>query len=190
MRVMKCIRYIFFICLFCLFAHGSLHAQKIALKIDAAKAALWMPNLGAEFSVGDKFSFDVSVFGSYKIWGKNYKILAVQPEFRWWLSGRQMTRAYVGVSAIGAHYNLQYSDFWHKGDLIGGGLTFGYAWFLSARWSMEAYAGFGAVVYKENRYKDVKTYEDFNPNKDEFGNTSGYLLVPTKLGFSISYILR
>lgn len=169
---------------------ASLRAQKIALKIDAAKAALWMPNLGAEFSVGDSYSFDVSVFGAYKVWSQNYKFLAIQPEFRWWMSGRQMARAYMGVSALGAHYNLDYSGFSHKGDLIGGGLTFGYAWFLSARWSMEAYAGFGAAYYKENRFRNAKVYEDFNPNKKEYGNASGYLLIPAKLGFSFSYILR
>ena len=167
-----------------------LYAQKIALKIDAAKAMMWMPNMGLEFAVGERYSFDISAFGTYKVWGKDWTIVCIQPEFRWWLSGRQMARAYVGVAAIGAHYDIDFSGFGHKGDCVGGGLTMGYTWLLSARWSVEAYAGFGAVAYKENRFKNKDICEEFNPNKKDFGNASGYLLVPTKIGVSFSYILK
>ncbi|MDO4496326.1 MAG: DUF3575 domain-containing protein [Bacteroidales bacterium] len=167
-----------------------LYAQKVAIKMDAAKASMWMPNLGAEFAIGDSYSFDVSVFGSNKIWNQDWKMFAVQPEFRWWISGRQMARFYVGVTAIAMHYNIDYSKYEHKGDLAGGGLTFGYSWYISPRWSVEAYGGFGAIAYKENRYKNRKIYEDYNPEKKEYGNASGCMLVPAKLGVSFSYILK
>lgn len=166
-------------------------AQRLAVKTDPLRWALMMPNIGGEVSVGDRWSIDLSVSGTQKpYWSQDAKIFCLQPELRYWLSGRQMSRFYVGAAAMWSRYDMKFEGKMHEGDAYGGGITFGYSWFLSTRWSLEAYGGFGIFGYREKRYRPTDAYGDISDVYQDFNNTSGYKMMPAKLGVSFSYIIR
>lgn len=189
LRYKKIYSHLYFFLLF-LFGTASAHAQNLAIKTDVVKLGMMMPNIGAEMAIGNKFSLDVSIQTAFKPWGQDMKCYGILPEFRYWISGRQMARAYVGVSAMYAHYDMYWDKFMHKGDAAGAGITVGYTWYLGLRWRVEAYTGFGIVGFTENRFAKEDAEEDLGIFKQNNGNNSGYKILPAKLGASISYILR
>ena len=118
---------------------AGLKAQLLALKTDALWDGLMTPNLGMEIVTGNKTSFGLSVFGNYKPWGMDMKMVGAIPEFRYWFGGRPMMREFIGVAALGTSYDITWGSETYKGDAWGGGLTFGYAFFLSPHWNIECY---------------------------------------------------
>ena len=80
---------------------AGLKAQLLALKTDALWDGLMTPNLGMEIVTGNKTSFGLSVFGNYKPWGMDMKMVGAIPEFRYWFGGRPMMREFIGVAALG-----------------------------------------------------------------------------------------
>lgn len=177
---------ILFIALFCPMAKG----QLLAVKTDALKWAVVTPNIGLELVTTAKTTLDLSVFGNYKPWGKDVKMMAVQPELRYWFNGRPMVREYVGVSLLGTTYDITWGKHIYQGDAIGGGLTFGYVFDIGRRWNIEFYGGFGAFAYFQKEYYITDHYEDYENGGGSKNNSTGYTLLPTKLGVSVSYILK
>ena len=131
---------------------AGLKAQLLALKTDALWDGLMTPNLGMEIVTGNKTSFGLSVFGNYKPWGMDMKMVGAIPEFRYWFGGRPMMREFIGVAALGTSYDITWGSETYKGDAWGGGLTFGYAFFLSPHWNIECYGSVGAVYYDHKHY--------------------------------------
>ncbi len=172
--------------IFCILFLGSsgLYAQLLAVKTDAFMDCAMTPNLNLELVTGEKTSINATVFGNYKPWGTDMKIIGGMPELRYWFNGRPLTREFIGLSGIAAVYDITWSGERYKGDALGVGLTFGYAFYLSRRWSVECHGGFGAVLYSQTR-----SYIKDNYSVD-YHNARGYSLLPYKLGVSIVYILK
>ena len=80
------------------------------------------------------------------------KMVGAIPEFRYWFGGRPMMREFIGVAALGTSYDITWGSETYKGDAWGGGLTFGYAFFLSPHWNIECYGSVGAVYYDHKHY--------------------------------------
>lgn len=57
-------------------------AQQVAVKTNALMWGLMSPNLGCELVTGERTSVELSVFGNYKPFGKDMKMIGVQPEYR------------------------------------------------------------------------------------------------------------
>ena len=165
-------------------------AQMLAVKTDALKWGLMSPNLCVELVTSAKTSLDLSVFGNYKPWGKDVKMLALQPEFRYWFNGRPMVREYVGVSLLATTYDITWGRHIYQGDAVGAGLTFGYVLDVGKRWNIEFYGGFGAFAYFQKQYYVNDNYEDYESGGGSKNNSDGYTLLPTKIGVSVSYILK
>ena len=110
---------------------AGLKAQLLVLKTDALWNGLMTPNLSMEIVTGNKTTFGLSVFGNYKPWGMDMKMAGAIPEFRYWFGGRPMMREFIGVAALGTSYDITWGSETYKGDAGGGGLTFGYTFFLS-----------------------------------------------------------
>ena len=66
----------------------------------------------------------------------------------------------------------------------GGGLTFGYAFFLSPHWNIECYGSVGAVYYDHKHY-----YRDDHYSENR-RTAHGYAFIPFKLGVSFAYIIK
>lgn len=177
--------------LLCMTALTTVKAQRVAFKTDALKLALSMPNLGVELALGDRYSIDLTLTTTVKPYlQKDAKMFIIQPELRYWLSGRQMARTYIGVGANVLSYKFKYDGQYHDGYGAGAGITIGYSWLISSRWSIEAYAGFGLLAYQEKRYLPTDTKEDIETVYKNYSNANGYKMMPSKIGVAISYILR
>ena len=148
-------------------------------------------SLGAEVKTGERYSFDLSV--SYNPWefnvNRNWKHILVQPEIRYWLC-EPFNGHFFGLHGLYAHYNLSglpFSDYMKnsrlQGDLYGVGLSYGYQWSLSKRWSIEGSFGVGYVHASYDRYA-CKTCRDY------IGSESKNYFAPTKASLSLIYFIK
>lgn len=175
---------------FLLSAFG-VRAQMLAVGTDVLMDALMVPNIGAEMVVGERSVVGFHAFGGYKPWGQQMKCMGVQPEYRWFFSGRPMYRFFVGAGALATGYDITWSGKVYNGNAAGLGLTFGYVLPLSKRVNMDFHAGFGAIYYRQKEYFEGDYYdEDYSSNGVIRINAKGYSLLPTRIGVSLTYILK
>ena len=147
--------------------------QLMAVNTDAALLLTQTYNAGIEVTIGQRTTLGASVLGNYHPWvHKDMRLVALQPEWRYYFSGRPMLYNFFGVSLLVANYDFDWKDENHHGDAAGAGLTFGYVLPLSERLNIDFHAGVGWVFYHEE------------------GEGVGSMIMPTKLGISLSYILR
>lgn len=184
------LRYILSFILLLAGAQHTIVAQQVAIKGNALMYAVGMPNLDFEFVVGDHSSMDLSVFGGYKPYGTDVKLIGLQPEYRYWFNGRPMVREYIGIAVLGATYDIQWKKNIYKGDAVGAGITMGYSMPLGKRCNVEFYGGFGAVYFQQKQYYKSDNFKDYVRNGLGKANAHGYKLLPIKLGVSFSYIIK
>lgn len=148
-------------------------------------------SLGTEFKIGKRYSFDLSM--SYNPWefdvSRNMKHILVQPEIRYWLC-EPFNGSFWGLHTLYSHYNLSglpFSSYMKdnrlQGDLYGIGLSYGYQWSLSNRWSLEGNLGVGYVHASYDQYACKNC-------KDYIGQKTKNYFSPTKLSLSIVYFIK
>ena len=167
------------------------HGQAISVNTDVVMAALQTYNIGAEMTIGNRSTLGLSVFTNNKpYWNKEAKAIGVQPEYRYYFGGRPMYHHFVGVSALAMDYAAKWKNTRHDGFAVGAGLTFGYVVALSNRWTIDAHAGVGMIIFHEKKitdgFPDLKTTVG-SVARDGF---KGSILAPTKIGITLSYIIR
>ena len=178
----------------------ALKAQKVSIKNNLAYTAItFTPNLGVEVSLGEKYS--INIHTSYNPWNykghsSNNKKLAhwvIQPEFRYWF--KQATEGhYMGIHGLFSRYNISQrklnilfgnhsEDYRFDGNANGAGLTYGYQWNLSKRWSLETNLGIGFLYMNYDKYDARKCGKWIETkNKTYVG--------PTKIGVHLIYKLN
>lgn len=184
---MKQLVSILFLSLFCTVR---MQAQQLAVGTDLMLDLLQTPNIGAEMVVGERATIGLNVFGNYKPWGKDMKMLGVQPEVRYWFGGRPMHKYFVGVGAIGASYDITWKGKIYDGTALGAGITFGYVFNITNRLNIDAHAGFGIISYKHKEYHQYDNYYDYTHGGVIETNATGNYLLPTRIGVSLTYILK
>lgn len=166
-------------------------AQMIAANIDALWLATLSPSVGLEMVVGERSTVGIHALLVSKPFGNNIKLLAIQPEYRYYFSGRPMYREFIGIGAIGGTHDIEWKGKIYDGTNFGLGLTFGYVLPIGKRLNVDFHAGFGAVYYN---HKEYFTGDQYDADSEEDGlqrtNASGYYLMPTRLGISLTYILK
>lgn len=158
------------ICVLLFFAGlSAAHAQKVALKTNLLYDATATLNLGVEGRLSHRWTLDVSA--NWNPWtfsdNKKWKQLVVQPEVRYWLC-EAFNGHFLGAHALGGIYNMgnlntgfkllgtdfgQLKDYRYEGWMAGVGLTYGYQWLLSRRWSVEAAIGLGYVYTEADKFE-------------------------------------
>lgn len=173
----------------CLMLLTSFHAeaQRFAIKTNALSFVAGTPSLGIEGVIGERTSIELSFMGHYKPYGYNSKLILCQPELRYWISGRPLTRAFVGVTAAAVRYNTNFKQYNYDGYSLVAGVTGGYAFMLGRRWNLELTAGVGVAGFIHNR-SNIRDNQYIDKDIDRY-NSWGYKLVPVKLGVSFSYII-
>lgn len=166
------------------------YGQQIAIKSNGLYWLATTPNVGFELVTGEQTSLDLSLAMTSKVWANDCKMVVLQPEWRYWFNGRPMVREYIGIAALGANYDITWGNHTYDGDAFGAGVTMGYALPLGKRLNIEFYVGFGAVYFRQKQYYVDDNYSDFIENEALQVNSSGYKLIPIKLGVSISYIIK
>lgn len=177
-----------------------LHAQvqqnetylpKFAIKTNALYLATTTPNLGIEFALAKKLTLDVS--GNYNPWkfsdNRQIKHWLVQPELRYWLCER-FNGSFLGIHGLYGDLDFNNLDvlgldrYRYDGPFYGGGISYGYQWIISKRWSMEATIGLGFIRFDYDKYApNSEGGEKIEHEKWDFYG-------PTKLGLSFIYVFK
>lgn len=165
-------------------------AQKLALQTDLLWDVAMFPNLGAEITTGERTTVGIALMGAYKPYGMDTKMLVAQPEWRYYFSGRPMNKYFFGIGGIAGFYDVTSGDKVYDGTCYGAGLTVGYVHKFGPRLNLDLHAGFGLVAYSRKEYYMGDAYDrDYTIDGDNKTNASGYYLIPTRIGVSLTYIL-
>lgn len=172
-------------------------AQKVGIKTNLISDALLSPNLGIEFSMAPRWTFDLS--GQVNFWtvdGHKWRHWLVQPEARYWFC-RKFSGHFLGIHALGGEYNFGNinadfkflgSDFSHLKDRryqgwgAGAGIAYGYDWILSKHWNLEAEIGIGWIYTRYSSYPCAQCGKKIDSNRvhNYFG--------PTKAAINLVYV--
>ena len=166
------------------------NAQQVAVKTNALMWTMLTPNLGCEVVLGNRGSLDISAFGHYKPYGVDSKIFAVQPEYRYWFSGRPMIREFVGVSTMVVGYDMKIKNQVYDGYAASAGLIGGYAFLLGEKWRLELCGGISLLFFSQKQYYKDDNYDDYFIEQVPSANSWGYKIFPAKLGVTFTYIIK
>lgn len=149
-----CLRALFTGLLLCV--GTQLSAQRVSLKTNALYWATASPNVGLEFRFNRHLTLNLEGAANRLKFGAdskiNTRIVSFTPEMRYWFSARPQAGHFVGLMGMATTYKALFKDTWHDGDCFGAGLTYGYSFVLSRRWSMETTIGLGLLHIRERKY--------------------------------------
>jgi len=166
-------------------------AQMVAVNTDLVMDLLATPSAGIELVVGERSTLGLDVMGNYHPWKKHMKMIVVQPEYRYYISGRPMHKHFIGIGGLAASYEVWLKGKVYNGTGLGLGLVFGYVANLGKRFNIDFHAGFGAIGYKHKEYTLGDNYDSgYLENGELKTNAKGYYLLPTRIGISLTYILK
>ena len=177
-------------------------AAVFALRNNIAYDATGTMNLALEVALGQHASLG-GIFG-FKAWDRfllwdnspanlsKWRHLALVPEFRYYLD-KVSQGHYAGADLVYIHFNLgsiklpfglypELNDYRVQGDLVGGGLFYGYAYPLSSHWRIEGELGVSAGWYSGKAYECPTCGKVLGPR-------SGFALLP-KIGINIVYTIN
>ena len=181
-------------------------AQKVAVKTNSLYWATATPNVGFEFAMAPRWTFEIA--GGYNPWTLNKednvkaKHFLVTPEFRYWfceafqghflgINGNYTQFNVSGILIPDAFYKCSrggyfLDDLQHarsQGWAAGAGITYGYAWPISRRWNMEFTLGAGFWYSEYDRYESrtCGLFHESNIRR---------VLGPTDLGISFIYLIK
>lgn len=173
-------------------------AQRVGIKSNLISDAVTSPNLGIEFKMAPKWTFDIS--GQVNFWNiheRRWRHWMVMPEARWWFC-EVFQGSFFALHVLGGQYNVGnikpvidkflgsdfsgLKDHRYQGWAGGAGIGYGYDWILSKHWNLEFEIGIGWIYTRYDQYPcaECGTIEE----KDRPHNYYG----PTKLSFAIEYI--
>ena len=171
-------------------------AQKVGIKTNLISDAVTTPQLGLEFKMAPKWTFDLGgQVNAWNIHNRRWRHWMVQPEARVWFC-EVFQGSFFGFHAIGGQFNIgdiphgfkflnsdfrKLKDHRYQGWGAGAGVAYGYAWMLAKHWNLEAEIGIGWIYTNYDRYPcTVCGTKDGSGHHNYFG--------PTKLALSIEYL--
>ena len=165
-------------------------AQQVGVNSNLLYDLTTTANIGLEVAVAPKWSIDMSA--NYNPWefagNKKLKHWLIQPEVRYWLCEKFYghflgLHAHIGAYNIGGLKVIGLKDYRYEGNLYGAGLSYGYQWILSQRWSLEASIGLGYTYLSYTQYPCERCTSKIS---DQTRNYWG----PTKVGISLIYLIK
>lgn len=194
-RFMKMIAsMMFFLLSLCTPLH--LFSQQLALKTNLLYGATTTMNIGGEMGFRSRWSLDVSA--NLNPWSfaenRKFKHWLVQPELRRW-NCETFNRAFWGVHLLGGQFNVGNLDLpmglfpslrttRYEGWMIGGGVSYGYHWYLAPHWNIEATIGIGYIYTRSN------TFECMHCGRATHKGVIRHYFGPTRIGLSVVYLFN
>lgn len=172
---------------------GKANAQDFAVKTNLLYWATTTPNLQIEFGLGKRTTLELG--GNYNPFtfdnNKKLKHWMAQPELRLWTC-EKFNRGFWGFHLMGGEFNAggiempfdifpRLADNRFEGWMIGGGISYGYQWYLGPHWNLEATIGVGYLYLDMTRYECPRCGE-------ELGKETMNYVGPTKIGLSFVYL--
>lgn len=171
-------------------------AQQLAVGTDALMDMLMIPNASLELSLGKSHIAERTVVGmqgyfTKNPWGKKISAWGIQPEARYFFSGRAMSRWFFGLGAHLAKYDITWSGKVYDGNSVGAGLTFGYVFNITNRLNIDLHSGFGLTYYRQKEYFEGDFFDtEYYSGGVATANARGMVILPTRIGVSVTYILK
>ena len=176
------------------------YSQKVATKVNLLYGAYtYTPNLSLEVILGKRSTLDFG--GGYNPWNlkgdeKDNKKLVHwlgQVEYRYWLC-RKFSGHFFGIHALGSQFNIGghelpwlfekgSKNYRYEGYGYGGGISYGYQFYLGKRWNLEANIGAGYARLHYDKYDCAKCGDKTGAGKKNYFG-------PTKAGISLIYIIK
>lgn len=166
-------------------------AQHIGIKNNLLWDGVTVPNGGLEFAMGRHWTLDA--WGAVNAW--DYKgnmqlnLFLLQPEVRYWPC-QKFEGHFFGLHGHAAHFNVGMIPFIpnlehtvYRGNLYGGGLSYGYHYAFGKRWGLEFTLGIGYAYLN---------YEEFYCTycAESRGKKTRHYLGPTRAGVSLIYFIK
>lgn len=185
---------------FSAFAWTHSNAQHVAVKTNLLYGGYtYTPNLSLEIGLGHRSTLDLG--GGYNWFNlegsqaDNKKLVhwLGQVEYRYWTCSK-FGGHFLGVHALGSQFNIGGQElplllgrgseaYRHEGWGVGAGLSYGYSFYLSNRWSVELNIGVGYARLNYDKYACAKCGTKIaTENRNYWG--------PTKAGISLIYIIK
>lgn len=178
----------------------SAKSQMISLRTDMLKDMLMTPDLGIDLVIGEKETIGLEAFYNNGIYGKDFHMFGLQPDYKFWFNGRPFTRQYIGVVALLLNYDIWMNsiiyesdtkikrniDTNYNGDAFGLGVSFGHVITLSDHFNIELDASAGCLIYRQRYYYKGDSYSDIG----NYPNSHGYHMIPIRLGASLVYVIK
>ena len=181
------------------FAALGASAQQWAVKTNLLYWAATTPNIGAEVALSDHSTLGATVNWNPWTIGSDTQIQHwfIRPWYRSWFSGKY-PRFFLGAHLMGGGFEvggfklpllgdrlltgLPYN--YYKGSFFAGGVSLGYAFYLSPRLNLELSAGLGLARISYHA-------EPVNgPRPAGTTNRVRYLPVPTEVGVTLVYLFN
>lgn len=188
----------FFILICLTFSIGlSANAQKVGIKSNLISDAVTSPNLGFEFRMSKRWTFDISgQLNAWNIHERRWRHWMAMPEFRVWTC-ESFQGSFFGIHLLGGQYNVGNiknnihflgSDFSEltnnrfQGWAAGAGIGYGYDWMLAKHWNLEFEIGIGWIYTRYDKYPCVTcgTIDEKDGHHNYYG--------PTKFSLAIEYL--
>lgn len=163
---------------------------QFALKSNLLYGATATPNLGLEWGLGRKTTFDLAAGYNWFDWpdNKKWKHWIAQPAIRFWTCER-FNGHFFGLHLHGGEFNVggvgpfkTIKNNRYDGWFAGGGVSYGHQWVISTRWAFELEIGAG---YARLEYRRFGCAECQPKTGDGHYNYWG----PTKLGATFQFFL-
>ena len=178
-----------------LFRLADLHSQTLAVKSDLLTGALSSPNLSVEVKLSDRFTLEAGFhYNPFPAGGdKRWKHWFVQPELRYWMCqpfGGHFFGAHLMYGVynagdmklpLGLFKGVRSSRY--EGDFLGLGVSYGYHFILSPRWSIETSLGVGFLHIGYERYRCLHCGEQTGGGYKNF-------IAPTRAAVSLVYLIN
>ena len=143
--------------------------DRFALKTNLLYYAALMPNLELEWRIDKKWS--VAIEGDVAWYGggvRKYRLAVITPEVRYRFRerGDAWKGMYVGLFAGPGWYDLENRGPGYEGEGVMAGVSFGYAWPIARRLSLEAGVGVGYIYTRYKEYRPLDGHYLYQLTKD------------------------
>lgn len=162
-------------------------ARYHSLKTNVAFDAIGVLNLAYEVQLHRKMTLDLPVMWS--LWDAQrehaLRVIALQPELRWWTGSEVGRGHFLGLHAHAAWFNFKWEDNRYQDagrPLLGAGLSYGYKLPLGQHWGAEFNVGVGYANLKYNTYYNIENGALINTRIRHYWGL-------TRLGLSLVYRL-
>lgn len=162
--------------------------DRMALKTNLLYYAILMPNIEFEWKFAEKWSAALEVQAAWyskKHPYKVYRVAAVTPEVRYWFIDRSAWHGLYGGVFFGlVPYDLCNGKKGHEGDGFMAGLSAGYMWRISHRFSLDTSLGLGYFHANDKEYLPADNHYLYQLTKK-----IGYF-GPLRLKLSLVYLFN
>lgn len=150
------------------------HAQRVTISTDPIKLVTASPNIGLDVSINAHWTVGCEVSSNFldHIYSSlKLTHVAISPEVKYWFR-RPSYSHYIGLNSLYTIYDVSFGEHRYKGRMAALGVTYGYGFILSRRWSFVPTIGVG-YGYVNNSLE----------------GSSKFTPTITKLGVGFSYII-